>query len=57
MFSVPLKDATHTIAFFLFITTSPVSSILERVFDNIIQGNESPELKGKMVILRCSREP
>lgn len=42
MFSVPFNYATDKIAFSLAIV---VQTTAERVFDNIIQDSESPELK------------
>ncbi|XP_059111169.1 LOW QUALITY PROTEIN: cytosolic phospholipase A2 gamma, partial [Peromyscus eremicus] len=45
LFSVPFNYALHRIEFALAIITEPVSRDLERVFDDIIQGKVSPELK------------
>ncbi|XP_051063024.1 cytosolic phospholipase A2 gamma [Phodopus roborovskii] len=45
LFSVPFNYALHRIEFALAIITEPVSRNLESVFDDIIQGNGSPELK------------
>ncbi|XP_052570342.1 cytosolic phospholipase A2 gamma isoform X3 [Peromyscus californicus insignis] len=45
LFSVPFNYALHRIEFALAIITEPVSRDLERVFDDIIQGKGSPELK------------
>lgn len=45
LFSIPFNYALHRIKFALAIITEPVSRDLESVFDDIIQGNGSPELK------------
>ncbi|KAM7340282.1 hypothetical protein ACRRTK_000897 [Alexandromys fortis] len=45
LFSIPLNYALHRIKFALAIITEPVSRDLESVFDDIIQGNGSPEQK------------
>ncbi|XP_028740750.1 cytosolic phospholipase A2 gamma isoform X3 [Peromyscus leucopus] len=45
LFSVPFNYALHRIEFALAIITEPVSRDLESVFDDIIQGKGSPELK------------
>ncbi|CAO2626966.1 Cytosolic phospholipase A2 gamma [Lemmus lemmus] len=45
LFSIPFNYALHRIEFALAIITEPVSRDLESVFDDIIQGNGSPELK------------
>ncbi|XP_041510504.1 cytosolic phospholipase A2 gamma, partial [Microtus oregoni] len=45
LFSIPFNYALHRIKFALAIITEPVSRDLESVFDDIIQGNGSPEQK------------
>lgn len=45
LFSVPFNYALHRIEFALATITEPLSRNLERVFDDITQGNGSPELK------------
>ncbi|XP_021079092.2 cytosolic phospholipase A2 gamma isoform X1 [Mesocricetus auratus] len=45
LFSVPFNYALHRTEFALAIITEPVSRNLESVFDDITQGNGSPELK------------
>ncbi|KAL1765376.1 cytosolic phospholipase A2 gamma isoform X2 [Sigmodon hispidus] len=46
LFSVPFNYSLHRIEFALAIITEPVSRDLENIFDDIMQGNWSPELKG-----------
>lgn len=57
MFSVLFNYATHKIAFALAIITEQISRDLDGVFDNIIQGNGSPELKEAKYVLQMPRGP
>lgn len=57
MFSVPFNYATHKTEFALAIIIEPISRDPERILDNIIQGIESPELKGQRVVFRCPTGP
>ncbi|XP_006868479.1 PREDICTED: cytosolic phospholipase A2 gamma [Chrysochloris asiatica] len=57
LFSTPFNYALHTIEFALAVLTGPITSDqLERVFNNIIQEKESPEMKVVKCALRVPQQ-
>ncbi|XP_008829229.1 cytosolic phospholipase A2 gamma [Nannospalax galili] len=52
LFSAPFSYALHRVEFALAVLTGPVSKHLQSVFDNIIQGKESQELKVEKCVLQ-----